>query len=1227
MKFNEIKEDVLSKSKHGKFTPGWGLKLKKRLKKHLRSLTTSEKMRKEIKNLKTIHEPTFNKMVKKIKKDNKKRIIAGKKISHLFQKMRNTLKIRQRGSIKNNVQELRIQGIGRDIPIYFNYVKRMIKKRLIEQLIKYKNLKFSLNLNILYLLPNNDLKSAFNRAKYLTLTNSTEINEKIDHQYHEIIKKIDDFFKFGSGNRIYEIMNLDINIVKVNKISGSSYIDLPPFIKNKKACINTKNDDNECFKWSVLVGLISQENKRVESLKRLSKVKEYEKNYNLKFDGLEFPMSIQDIDKFERMNKINVYVLGYETYQFNGETKYNFYTIRSTKNKYEKSIDLLLVEEEGKRHYVCVKNISRLIRTNKTKHRSKIMICRNCLTCFYDKEKYDYHLTKGCNEHDCSKVVMPFGDKANLEFKNYSKMNKYPFVIYADFETLNENNEKELGDKTLVYGEHKPVSYCFYIVCKDGRKNKIATYKGLDCVEHFIKNIMTVSNDLIDEMLEDKPIKINEEQEKQFKKEINCYYCNKELKDDRVRDHDHFTGEYRGASHNECNLLSRKPNKIPIFFHNLKGYDGHLIIKAVDKEIKKINCIPTNSERYISFSLNDLEFKDSFQFMASSLDKLSKNLNNDDMKHLKQFYDGEQFDLLRQKGVFPYEWFNNIDKLKLDKLPSKKEFYSKLNDEHIKDEDYERALKVWEVFKCKTFEDYHDLYLKSDVLLLADVFENFRNRCLEHYGLDPAYYYTLPGLSWDACLKMTGQKLELLTDLNKYLMIESGIRGGISQISNRYSKANNKYVIGYDPKKKNTYIIYVDANNLYGWAMCQPLPVGGFKYDKRTWNEDDILCLEDEAEDGYIFDVDLYYPEELHDLHNDYPLAVENMEVKTNMLSDYQKELLNKLDIKHDEHKKLITNLNDKQNYTVHYRTLKLYLQLGLKIKRVNKVLTFKQSKWMKQYIEFNTEQRKKATNDFDKDFFKLANNSVFGKTMENVRNRINFNLVNDEKRLKRLVEKSTFERCVRFNDDVCGIHMMKTKTTLNKPMFVGFSILDLSKLLMYDFHYNVMKKKYGDKIKLLFTDTDSFCYEVETDDIYNDLEKMKGLFDFSNYSKDSSLYDVKNKKVLGKFKDETGGAPIKEFIGIRSKMYCYETEEGKIDKKAKGIKKNFVNEKMKIDDYRNCILNEAKGAQATFNSFVCREHSIYSCTIKKDGLTPFDDKRYLINNIDSLAYGHKNIK
>ena len=743
-----------------------------------------------------------------------------------------------------------------------------------------------------------------------------------------------------------------------------------------------------------------------------------------------------------------------------------------------------------------------------------------------------------------------------------------------------------------------------------------------------------------------KPLKMTKDDEIRFKKANECHICNNKYtdKDIKVRDHCHITGRYRGSAHQECNLqfrLNPEEVKIPVIFHNLRGYDSHFIMQEIGAIVKdneytnkkgqkcqmNINAIPNNMEKYMAFMLgNHLTFLDSFQFMSSSLEKLVSNMPRESLKYTSQRFKGTKLDLMVRRGVYPYDYMDSFDKFN-DKLPRKEEFYSILNDEHISDEDYKHAQNVWNTFSLKNMGQYHDLYLQSDILLLADVFENFRKTCLECYKLDPCHYFTSPGLSWDAMLKMTDIKLELMTDIDMFQFIEKGLRGGISYIANRYGKANNKYMKDYNKDEPSKYIMYLDANNLYGWAMSQYLPTGGFRWLKqKEIDKFNVYNINKNSEKGYILEVDLEYPKKLHNLHNDYPLAAEKITVEKDMLSNYCKTISDKYGISTGLVSKLIPTLSKKEKYVLHYQNLQLYLNLGLKLTKIHRVLKFNQSPWLKQYIDFNTVKRTNAKNDFEKDFFKLMNNSVFGKTMENIRKRVDVRLVTDEKKLLKLTSKPTYVSSKIFNENLKAVHKIKETLTLNMPAYVGMCILDLSKTLMYDFHYNYIKNKYDDRAKLLFTDTDSLTYEIEAEDVYKDFWKDNDMFDNSGYDNDSQFFDKTNKKVIGKMKDEAGGIPITEFIGLRSKMYSYIKDNQKGGKTAKGIKKNIIKKNIIHDDYKDTFFNN-KQMMHKMKTIRSENHQLGSYEINKVSLSCFDDKRYIHNNgITSYAYGHKNI-
>ena len=256
------------------------------------------------------------------------------------------------------------------------------------------------------------------------------------------------------------------------------------------------------------------------------------------------------------------------------------------------------------------------------------------------------------------------------------------------------------------------------------------------------------------------------------------------------------------------------------------------------------------------------------------------------------------------------------------------------------------------MFKIKNLGSYHDLYLKANVILLCCVIEKFINVCLRDYGLDPCHYCSLPGLSWDAMLKMTGIKFEKVSNIDVYLFLEKGMRGGVSYISKRYSKSD-----------ENTDIMYWDANNLYGWAMIQDLPYGEIKFlSKGEIKSFDLDSIAKNRQVGCILEVDLEYFKELHDLHNDYPLCPEKIKVSYDMLSGYCSETADWYGIKVGGVKKLISNLGDKVEYVVHYKNFQYYLSLEMKLVKIHRILGFRQSNYLKSYTNFYTKKRQEIS-------------------------------------------------------------------------------------------------------------------------------------------------------------------------------------------------------------------------------------------------------------------------
>ncbi|CAB3977707.1 Gastrula zinc finger [Paramuricea clavata] len=601
--------------------------------------------------------------------------------------------------------------------------------------------------------------SIYFKSKTGTATNFEDIESTAAQNQLTILSRIETFQNLDSNWIILNIESHYVNIAMYKPLKGSSYMKLPEDISNSKCgLINMRNNDNMCFLWSHVRHLNP---KTIKATTITRKDRAFVDN--LDYSGIEFPVKISDIDKIERKNSINISVFGYKG-------KKQFYLIRNSKAKYDEHMELLLLGDgngNDNNHYVLIRDVNRML-FSVSGYTHKKHFCLHCLHSCVSEKALEKHKETCIEVNGTESVKLP-KEGTKIKFKNHRNSMPVPFVIYADFESILvpeerkvESEDPEDKSSTNLYQTHKACSFGLKTVCHydDKYSGEYKSYVGEDAAMVFLKTVLIESlrcREMVNKIFKKKMV-ITPEQEAEFWKARNCSICGNDLGEDRVRDHDHVTGLYRGAAHNMCNLKYRITWKVPVVFHNLRGYDSHLIMQEIGKFKMNINVIPNNMEKYISFSLGkNLVFIDSIQFMASSLEALVSNLSPEDFKIVGERWKGEDFDLVTQKGVFPYEFLDDISKLNTEGLPSRNKFYSSLYESEVKEEDYQRARKVWDHFGMKTMRDYHDLYLETDVLLLADVFENFRRTCLENYKLDPAHYMSAPSLSWDAFLKQSGK--------------------------------------------------------------------------------------------------------------------------------------------------------------------------------------------------------------------------------------------------------------------------------------------------------------------------------------------------------------------------------------------------------------------------------------------------------------------------------------
>ena len=474
--------------------------------------------------------------------------------------------------------------------------------------------------------------------------------------------------------------------------------------------------------------------------------------------------------------------------------------------------------------------------------------------------------------------------------------------------------------------------------------------------------------------------------------------------------------------------------------------------KLVDKKKDKVDfdIIPKTNEEYISVTYGCIRFIDSYRFLSSGLDSLVKNLDEDDFKIFKKEFP-DKWQYLNKKLAYPYEYFNSIDDYKKSvHNMENKDFFSKLKNKCPDDKEIDRTREIIKKFIIKNGEELTQLYLKSDVTLLADVFEKFVKISVDEYGINPLYCVSLPGYTWLCRLKYTGINLQTLPDKDMILLLENNIRGGISSVM------GDRYIKSDDNKK----ILYIDANNLYGHSMSQYLPYDEIKFDNNITLED-IINTPDDSDIGYFVEVDLKYPDNIKQKTKNLPFVSVNKKINPDNFSDYMKENLPNTYI---QNKKLICDWSDKKNYLIHYRLLKFYVRHGMIVDKVHDIISFRQSRWLEKYINFNTQKRNQAVNDFEKDFYKLLNNAFYGKTMENVRNRlkIKFFKKDDYREIIKQQSKLTFNGIHKSYENCYSYTVRQNEVLMDKPIYLGFSVLELSKLLMYETYYDKLQPYFG---------------------------------------------------------------------------------------------------------------------------------------------------------------------
>ena len=1112
--------------------------------------------------------------------------------------------------------------------------------------------------------------SSGDQGKMEFIKNADDIEEAVDAMNARLLELMEIYVERGSGWTYIDTLSLDIysskmlmGMEKRNLASISlgneagQWKKLPKWLGTRRVS-NPKppkpSQDVKCFLWATLRGL----NPTDKNGGKCKDLLELENDVTIP-TGITYPIPIAN-RVFRRIEEAN------PTWSF---------SVFNLGNKAGEVQPLYVSKERGKRvkhlmlgivfgdHFVLINSLSALF--PKQVHNHRVYYCENCLASFKTERHMEEHWKDCVGMNEPTRIKMPKeGEKdQTLYFKNWQYRLPAPFVIYADIEALTKPVD---GDQNAL-NIHKPVAWSYSISCTYERHktfegwngltfNEVRSYAGENSM-HQLLEALAVDSEVMETIVNNHlPYVAQEGDHEDYKAARRCHICEKKFvsdKDKKVLDHDHMTGKYRGAAHSSCNACfsSSKYYKIPVVFHNLKNYDAFHILRGLKgwtDGVEDIKVIAKNLDKFTSFTIDNLRFIDSFGFLMSSLetnvDIVRKAITTREEKWrvfdpvVKAFgvTTDEELDLLLAKGIYPYEYMTHMDILKQTELPPREAFWSVLYGDGITEAEYVRAKDMWSTFNCQTLEDYTLLYVKLDTILLQVVFDGFRRKCIEEDRLDPVHFVTAPSLAWAAMLLNNWRNdvvIENMTDLEMLMMVKKGVRGGMCQVMKPFARSK-------DPEEtycgKESKILYLDANNLYGKAMCWPMPYGGYRWEYNEWHvigeraqhvneeadsaglrvqfeeppSDDgapapfvelethmfdlpdfdwgaaslqeqrqyILNMDEEGERGYVLEVDVEVPNELHDELNDYPLMPEQKQCFGSEWTRQQYEKVG-MRIRPDGSastvKKLVSDLEDKHKYVIHYRNLQQAIRLGYKLTKVWRVFSFKQSRWLKSYIDKNTAKRKLAKLAKDVvgvSLYKLYNNSIYGKFVEDVEKRRNVKFFLNsslDKALRAAATPNVKAWKIVLEDELLVMEMAKKSITMSRPIIIGFSVLELSKFHMFDFHYNKVKPYWGSNATLLYTDTDSTVYKIKAMGTYVDYD----LADFQRHVKALDLSELRADHwlltqdlprfagELGYFKDEMGGkGDIKVFIALRCKMYSLLIQNSKEEleeiSKMKGISK-----------------------------------------------------------------------
>ena len=1113
----------------------------------------------------------------------------------------------------------------------------------------------------------------------------------VEDDFQHICTQIDDTSnKVKSGWVLDRIIRIDLDVYQFNPLRNTvgTFVPTPGELARRKCIINVRSKDNKCLFWSILAGLMHKE---IPPTLNSTKPSSYSHFTGLIRDrGVNYPSELRDVKRMEKLNSgLSIHVFAFDSSQ------HMLYPVHTTAKKDTSTaghVNLLILEGDKNNHFCAITNLDGLARGEKSS--MSLTHCHRCLHGFQRRymteEKMKKHLEL-CNQSSANtRTVFPDEKTTHIEFKAHRQMVFNRFALYFDFECLlipptgeQGGGEENFIQKKRILHAHRASGYAYKIV-GEGVNIPIRSYCGNEAAKHFLDSVNDDFTKIVyPEICRTEAMVFDQSAREQFGNQLACAICGRAFSDNEpvVRHHDHATGRFIGKSHNLCNIKvaeQKKYYRLNCIAHNNLKYDSKIILDGYNaKDHGELTVLGNGLETFKTIQIGKLAFKDSCQFLGyESLEKLSEKTPN--FKYLKELTDSEwKLDLVKGKIAFPYTYFNDEKVFAETNIPTRHFFFNDLTQQKCPKKDYLKARQIYKSFECKNLKDYQILYNKIDVLLLTDLFEEYRKSTFAEFQIDPIYNLSLPGVSWNSFLKFTGTKIEIFKDIDFVNMITCGIRGGFSGVNARRTRANLPSLPDYDPNARMAKIVMVDCNSLYGGIMQHgKFPISDFEWiedqqqlDLLQNNLDEFGNEEDDF--SFILECDLAYPDHLkvRNDHQNFPLCPENRVITKDMLSPFYKAKFG--DKRHIAQSKLLLTFYDKEKICLHIETLKYYIKKGLVLKKLHRAVKFTQTNFMQSYMDINLLKRKQAIAIGDllqKDVSKLMNNVVFGKSLECVYKQKDIRAATNAKQFERLVAKPSFQGAKIVKEGLAFAQLNKAIIKYDKNPAIGFTILERAKLAMYRFWYDVIMPAFP-SAQMNFTDTDSFCFTVydhDNDQFYEKIAQSGKHFDFSNLKKDNPLYSNERNGDTGLWKFEIQNE-ILEVVALRPKLYSIQyldeddgetvkhkwvknphffqeytrnksarrwkrrkvitRRRGGIDPatltkcSSKGVKKSVQKKHLTHNQYRKCIetLDSQWVEQVTIRSFNQR---LYTIQDRKIGLSANCDKRYLIDATTSVPYG-----